>query len=99
MRKRFGPGRVRIKLAEKLALGFAAEGHNVSFNPERLWPASGYWKQNKQDVHRWEGQFDLFIHDKWRTAQIASWDTMTDIIKGFQISQDMYLSYEVHALT
>ena len=98
MSRRFGPGRLRRQLAELLAKRLHADGHKVAFNPEKLWPAQGYWRTSfGADVYRWEGQFEIWRHDKWETVSIGSWSTMTDCSRGFDYDWDGYFAIEVYA--
>jgi hypothetical protein len=89
-------GRVRYRLALAIVKAFADKGVTVRCEPERLYPALGYWRHNAQDVMRWEGQIYVLNGGKWDTRTIESWDSMSDCLKGFGIWPDG-LSYEVGA--
>jgi hypothetical protein len=96
--KRFGPGRVRVRLAEMLAARLHADGYTVRFNPETLRPAQGYWRTDfRADVYRWEGSFEIYRHEEWTQVMVDSWSTMTDCIRGFDYEWDRPYHLEVFA--
>lgn len=96
--RRIGPGRVRLKLAQMLAEKLAADGYDVVFNPETLYPATGWWRtDSRADCFRWEGSFmRRFTPDgNWLQCSIASWRPMTECLKGFEYHWDKPYSLEV----
>lgn len=95
--KRFGPGRVRRRLAELIAARLTADGMIVRTDPEKLWPAQGYWRTDfRADVYRWEGQIEILRHGQWAVTSVASWDPMTDVVRGFDWEWDQF-TLEFHA--
>ncbi|MFA7308395.1 MAG: hypothetical protein WC026_17190 [Hyphomicrobium sp.] len=89
-------GKVRQRLAKAIAQAFSDQGFEVVCEPSRLWPAKGAWKHHSMDVFRWEGHIELRMHGKMQTRSIASWDSMTECLKGFTMWQDGF-SFEVGA--
>lgn len=54
-------GRVRHALAKLLSSELSRDGHLVRVDPEKLWPAEGYWRSDhRADCYRWEGQIEVF---------------------------------------
>ena len=91
-------GRLRQRLAKAIVQAFADQKVEVRCEPDRLWPAQGAWRtDHRLDVMRWEGQIDVLMFGKWQTRSIASWDKMSDCIKGFTVWQDSF-SFEVAAI-
>lgn len=49
-------GKVRERLAVKIAAQLTADGWKARVNASDLWPAQGRWRSNhRMDVMRWEG--------------------------------------------
>lgn len=90
-------GGVRKKLARMLVKVLADEGIQARCDPKNLWPAQGYWRQVEQDVMSWEGQLEIFVHGKWSTRSLGSWDRMTSCVRGFTISPDGF-GFEINAI-
>lgn len=90
-------GKLRQRLAKAIERAFSDAGISARCEPANLWPSQGIWKQPRMDVFRWEGQIDV-IDDfgKAQRRSIASWDKMSDCIKGFTMWQDGF-SFEVGA--
>jgi hypothetical protein len=56
-----GAGRVRKRLARMLAERFKADGYEVRIDPEKLWPAEGFWRSDSRaDCHRWDGVMEVY---------------------------------------
>lgn len=87
-------GRVRTRLAKAITQAFLDVGITVICEPQKLWPALGYWKDHRRDVMRWEGSISVWRHGKFSSVGICSWEPMSDCLKGFSIWQDGF-SYEV----
>lgn len=90
MRKRFGPGRVRRKLAEMLATRLGELGHEARTDPENLHPNEGYWRcrGHEADVMPWTGWVEIFQFGKWTSHQVVSWFTMSECITGFDLVRE-----------
>jgi hypothetical protein len=90
---------VRVKLAEMLARKLALAGYVVRTDPENLWPNQGYWRCQgvKADVMAWEGQIELFKHDKWLRASVHSWETMGECVRGFSVEEEGFLRFMLTA--
>jgi hypothetical protein len=98
--RRVGPGRARLKLAEMLAKRLHTDGREVRLDPSLLWPARGYWRTNiEADVYRWEGQFEIWRHEKWNKISIVSWSCMSDCIRGFDYAFATAYRVEVFAIS
>jgi len=53
-------GRVRERLAKIISLRLEADGFQVKVDPEKLWPAEGFWRiDSRADCYRWEGQIEV----------------------------------------
>lgn len=95
--RRFGPGRIRRKLAEMIVAKLAADGLTVRVDPAKLWPAEGWWRTSMVDCWVWDGQIEVLNpppgipwsgNGPWKTVQIGSYDRMTDCVRGFSYANE-----------
>lgn len=74
------------------------DGIEARVDPSKLIPNQGYWRIDfRADVMPWGGGFEMMAHGDWRKAQVESWDTMSDLVRGFTMGWDRYLALELYA--
>ena len=98
-RKRVGPGRIRRRLAAMICAKLAEAGLTVRTDPEWLTPNEGFWRCqiHKADVMPWGGSIEVFRHDKWQRCSVQSWETMSELIRGFTIDEESYMYFMLFA--
>ena len=76
-------GKVRERLAVKIAAQLKADGWKARVDASDLWPAQGRWRSDhRMDVMRWEGQVEIDRGWGWRRIGIGSWQTMTELVRA-----------------